>query len=147
MAQNTNPNPMIKNGPTPSSEIAERVDSWLESNYDSYPSGLEEYQTNENGFEIKLDHSFDSDLFTDVVNDTESLEASELEDGAISAQVVEEIGDGLLHRHSIGVTFGPDDTVCLGGYDEPITTSNEPADTVVEDSLFLLLQYLESQNR
>lgn len=139
--------PMIKNGPTPSSEVAHRVDSWFKQNYEDYPDGLKEYQTNEDGFEIKLDHDFNNDLFIDIVNRHDGFEGDELEDGAISVQQVEKVGNGLLHRHSIGVTFGPKDIISLGGYDEPIMTSGEPADTVVKDTLDLLLLYLNNQSR
>ncbi|TKX39639.1 MULTISPECIES: hypothetical protein [Halorubrum] len=137
---------MIKPGPNPSSEIASRVDSWLKDNYESYPSGIHEYQTNEAGFEIELDHDFDSELFTEIVNEVVYLEAEELDDGSIAVQEVEEIGDGLLHRHSIGVTFGPDNIISLGGYDEPIMPSGEPSDTAVEETLELLLLYLSHQS-
>lgn len=138
---------MIKNGPAPSSEVAHRVDQWFKQNYENYPDGLKEYQTNEDGFEIKLDHDFDNDLFLEIVNLYDGFEGEELEDGAISVQQIEELGSGLLHRHSIGVTFGPDDIISLGGYDEPITTAGEPTDTVVEDTIDLLLLYLDNRSR
>lgn len=138
---------IMKTGPTPSSEIARRVDSWFERNYENYPDGIQEYQTNEGGFEIKLDHDFNKKLFTDTIDEINQLEGEELDDGSVSVQEVEEVGDGLLHRHSIGVTFGPENIISLGGYDEPITASGEPSDTVVEETLQLLMLYLQSQSR
>jgi len=138
---------MIKNGPTPSSDTAVEVDSWFQRNYTDYPDGINEYHTNANGFEIELDHSINTELFIEAVGSVKELSGTRLNDGSVSVQKVEEIGDGLLHRHSIGVTFGPDDTVSLGGYDEPIDPSGEPVDTVVEHTLTILNIYLSKQKK
>ncbi|MFC4359246.1 hypothetical protein ACFO0N_14970 [Halobium salinum] len=131
-------------------DAAERLDDWFEQNYTLFPDGLEGYklqEDQEDGVYVVLTEEFDTDRFEDLLEERDGFEPSNPkgDSNAVAAQKVEEIEGGFLYKSAFGTTFHRSKSVPLGGYEEPIDSTGEPASTSVGETLEMLVFYLEDR--